>query len=68
MAMNFQMTLQGMNWFELFFKKKMVKLDEKGSLDPKLNEFEWFGEVCKIIMFNMFVQFCHSLTISEVNS
>ena len=44
--------------FELFFSK-IVKLEEKESLDPKLNDFEWFGEVFKIIMFNMFVWFYH---------
>ena len=50
--------------FELFFSK-MVKLEEKESPDPKLSDFEWFGEVFKIIMFNMFY---HIFLISELNT
>ena len=46
----------------------MVKLEEKESPDPKLSDFEWFGEVFKIIMFNMFVWFYHSLLISDLNT
>ena len=40
----------------------------KDSLDPELSDFEWFGKVFKIIMFNMFVWFYHFLLISEANS
>ena len=43
----------------------MVKLDEKESIDPKLNDFELFGDVFKIIMFKMLVWFYHPLVISE---
>ena len=46
----------------------MVKLDEKESSDHKLSDFEWFGEVFKIIMFNMFVRFYHSLLIFDLNT
>ena len=53
--------------FELFFSK-MVKLEEKESPDPKLSDFEWFGEVFKIIMFNMFVWFYHIFLISDHNT
>ena len=53
--------------FELFFSK-MVKLEEKKSPDPKLSDFEWFGEVFKIIMFNMFVWFYHIFLISDLNT
>ena len=53
--------------FELFFSK-MVKLEEKESPDPKLSDFEWFGEVFKIIMFNMFVWFYHIFLISDLNT
>ena len=45
----------------------MVKLEEKESLDPKLSDFEWFGEVFKIVMFNMFVWFYHISLISDLN-
>ena len=31
----------------------MLKLDKKESLDPKMNEFEWFGEVFSFSIFNM---------------
>ena len=54
-------------WFELFFAK-MLKLEEKESLNPKLSDFEWFGKVFKIIMFNMFVWFYQSLLISDLNT
>ena len=53
--------------FELFFLK-MVKLEEKESPDPKLSDFEWFGEVFKIIMFNMIVWFYHIFLISDLNT
>ena len=53
--------------FELFFSK-IVKLEEKESPDPKLSDFEWFGEVFKIIMFNMFVWFYHTFLISDLNT
>ena len=33
-----------------------------------MSDFKWFGEVFKIIIFNMFVWFYHSLLISEANS
>ena len=39
--------------FELIFSK-ILKLDEKDSLNPKMNDFEWFGEVFNSSMFNMF--------------
>ena len=47
---------------------KMVKLEEKESPDPKLSDLEWFGEVFKIIMFNMFVWFYHIFLISDLNT
>ena len=53
--------------FELFVSKT-VKLEEKESPDPKLSDFEWFGEVFKIIMFNMFVWFYHISLISNINT
>ena len=34
-----------------FFKKFI--LDKKESLDPKMTDFEWFGEVFNFSMFNM---------------
>ena len=46
----------------------MVKLDEKECLDPKMNDFEWFGEVFNFSMFNMFLWFYHFLLISEGSS
>ena len=46
----------------------MLKLDEKESLDPKMSDFEWFGEVFNFSMFNMFSWFYHCLLISEGNS
>ena len=46
----------------------MLKLDEKESLDPKMSDFEWFGEVFNFSMFNMFSWLYHSLLISEGNS
>ena len=33
-----------------------------------MNDFEWLSEVFKIIMFNTFLWFYHSLLISEDNS
>ena len=39
-------------WFELIFSK-MLKLDKKESLDPKMSDFEWFGEAFNFSMFNM---------------
>ena len=32
----------------------MLKLDEKEYPDPKMSDFEWFGEVFNFSMFNMF--------------
>ena len=32
----------------------MVKLDEKECLDPKISDFQSFGEVFNFSMFNMF--------------
>ena len=61
----FQLAAPSVEWLELFFSK-MVKLEEKESPDPKLSDFEWF--VFKIIMFNMFVWFYHSLLISDLNT
>ena len=46
----------------------MLKLDEKESLDPKMSDFGWFGEVFNFSMFNMFLWFYHISLISEVNS
>ena len=65
--MNFQLAASSVKRFELFFSK-MVKLEEKESPDPKLSHFEWFGEVFKIIMFNMFVWFYHIFLISDLNT
>ena len=31
----------------------MLKLDKKESLDPKMSDFEWFGEAFNFSMFNM---------------
>ena len=36
-------------------------------MNPRFQK-EWFGEVFKITIFNMFVWFYHSLLICEVNS
>ena len=46
----------------------MLKLDEKESLDHKMSDFEWFGEVFNFGMFNVFSWLYHSLLISEGNS
>ena len=43
----------GAKQFELIFSK-MLKLDEKEYPDPKMSDFEWFGEVFNFSMFNMF--------------
>ena len=32
----------------------MLKLDEKETLEPKMSDFEWFGEVFNSSMFNTF--------------
>ena len=45
----------------------MLKLDIKESLDPKMNDFEWFGEAFNFSMFNM-LDLDHSLLISEVTT
>ena len=63
----FALAAPSVEQFELFFLK-MVKLEEKESPDPKLSDFEWFGEVFKIIMFNMFVWFYHIFLISDLNT
>ena len=63
---NFQLAASSVKRVELFFSK-MVKLEEKESPDPKLSDFEWFGEVFKI-MFNMFVWFYHIFLISDLNT
>ena len=63
----FGLATSSVEQFELFFSK-MVKLEEKESPDPKLSDFEWFGEVFKIIMFNMFVWFYHISLISDLNT
>ena len=39
-------------WFELIFSK-ILKLDINESLDPKMSDFEWFGEAFNFSMFNM---------------
>ena len=65
--MNFQLAASSVKQFELFFSK-IVKLEEKEPPDPKLSDFEWFGEVFKIIMFNMFVWFYHIFLISDLNT
>ena len=31
----------------------MLKLDKKELLDPKMSDFEWFGEAFNFSMFNM---------------
>ena len=64
---HFQLLASSVEQFELFFSK-IVKLEEKESPDPKLSDFEWFGENFQIIMFNMFVWFYHSFLISDVNT
>ena len=46
----------------------MLKLKERKSPDPKLSDFECFGEVFKIITFNMFVWFYHISLISDLNT
>ena len=61
---NLQVMACSIKQFEIFFSK-MLKLDEKESLDPKISDFEWFGEVFNFDMFNMFSWFYHSLLISE---
>ena len=53
---------------DLNFFLKMFKLDEKESLDPKMSDFEWFGEFFNFSMFNTFSWLYHSLLISEGNS
>ena len=63
----FRLVVPSVDRFELFFSK-MVKKEEKEFPDPKLSDFEWFGEVFKIIMFNMFVWFYHISLISELNT
>ena len=63
----FRLAAPSVERFELFFSK-MVKLEGKESPDPKLSDFEWFGEVFKIIMFNMFVWFYHIFLISDLNT
>ena len=63
----FRLRGRGIKWLELFFSK-MLKLDETDCQDSKMSDFEWFGEVFKIIMFNMFLWFYHSLLIFEGNS
>ena len=64
---HFWLVASSVEWFELFFSK-MVKLEQKESPDPKLSDFEWFGEVFKIIMFNMFVWFYHISLIFDLNT
>ena len=64
---NLQIMACSIKRFELFFSK-MLKLDEKESLDPKMSDFEWFGEVFNFSMFNIFSWFYHCLLISEGNS
>ena len=50
------------------FPSRLLKLDEKESLDPTMSDFEWFGEVFNFNMFNMFSWFYHSLLIFEAIS
>ena len=52
-------------WFELIFSK-MLKLDEKESLNPKMSDFKWFSEVFNFSMLNMFLWFYHIFLISEI--
>ena len=52
---------------ELLFSK-MLKLDEKESLEPKMSDFEWLGEVFNFSMFNMFSWLYHIFLISEGDS
>ena len=46
----------------------MLKLDKKESLDLKMSDIDWFGEVFNFSMINMFSWLYHSLLISEGNS
>ena len=64
---NLQVMAWSIKWFELIFSK-MLKLDEKDSLDPKMSHFDWFGEVFNFSMFNMFSWLYHIFLIYEVNS
>ena len=41
---------------------------KKNPRDPKMSDFEWFGEVFNFSMFNMFLWFYHIFLIFEVNS
>ena len=66
-GVHFQLSASSVKPFELFFSK-IVKLEEEESLDPKLSDFELFGEVFKFIMFNMFVWFYNIFLISELNT
>ena len=47
---------------------KKLKLDKKESPEPKISDFECFGEVFNFNMSNMFSWLYHSLLISEGNS
>ena len=59
---HFQLSPSSVKWCE------MLKLEEKESPDSKLSDFEWFGEVFKIIMFNTFSWFYQIFLISELNA
>ena len=65
--MTVQLAASSVEQFELFFSK-MVKWEQKVSPNPKLSDFQSFGEVFKIIMFNMFVWFYYIFFISELNT
>ena len=64
---NLQVTACSVKRFELIFSK-MLKLDGKESLDPKMSDFEWFGEVFNFSMFSMFSWLYHLFLISELNT
>ena len=64
---NLWVTTCSVEWFELFLSQ-MLKLDEKESLEPKMSDFEWFGEVFNFSMFNMFSWLYLIFLISEGNS
>ena len=46
----------------------MLKLNEKELLEPKMSDFEWFGEVFNFSMFNMFSWLYYIFLTSEGNS
>ena len=63
----FQLMAPSVEWFKLFFFRNS-KIRRKWIPRPKLSDFEWLGEVFKIIMFNMFVWFYHISLTSYLNT